>query len=73
MDEDRPGIRALVAYDALPYALIVREEVVTLEEAAEYALVGFNVLVDPQDEEDLVRWEQIQRAMRPKRKWFESD
>lgn len=29
---------------------------------------GFYVLVDPGDEEDLVRWEQVQRSLAPKRR-----
>ena len=41
-----------------------------LEDAVDFARFGFCVLVDPQDQEDLTRWEQVQRAASP-RKWFE--
>lgn len=36
---------------------------VSLEEAADFARFGWEVIVDPFDEEMLARWEQIQRSM----------
>jgi len=32
---------------------------------------GWYVLVDPGDEEDLVRWEQIQRSRTSRRRWLD--
>ena len=66
---DRPVLLCLVAYDALPYALMVRRKPVPLDEAVEWQRAGWHVLVDPETEEALVRYEQAQRAMR-KPTWF---
>lgn len=42
-----------------------------LEDAADYQRFGFVVLVDPEDEAALVRHEQIERSLTPRRKWYE--
>jgi hypothetical protein len=45
--------------------------VVGLEEARDYAAAGCEVMVDPFDQEELTRWEQIERSQRDdgKAKW----
>lgn len=76
MDADQqPVVRALIGYLSPPWGLMTVPRMVTLEEAVDFARVGFAVLVDPQDLEDLTRWEQKQRALvtKPTRKWFERD
>jgi hypothetical protein len=43
--------------------------VLTLEEAAQFAELGFEVMVDPFDMEALTRWEQQQRAAHRFKSW----
>ena len=71
MDDERPVVMALVGYFAPPWGVVGRPKIVPLEDAAEYHALGFAVFVDPADEAALVAWEQRQRALRPKRKWYE--
>ena len=59
----RPAIRCLVTFWSDPFGLVGRSFIVPLEEAVDYQRLGFFVLVDPQDQEDLVRWEQQQRSL----------
>lgn len=59
---EKPIIRAIVGYWAPYCGLLTKTEVVTLEEAAEYARLGYAVFVDPQDEAELARWEQLHRT-----------
>jgi hypothetical protein len=66
-DMDKPTLRCLVAYRLLDGSYITRTgEPVTLEHAAHFAHYGWEVLVDPFDQEALARWEQIQRSTRPR-------
>lgn len=64
---DRPVVHAVVGY-ITEYGVASQPTVKTLDEAEEFARVGFYVMVDPFDMEDLTRWEQIQRSM--KRRWL---
>lgn len=59
---DRPVLHALVGEYVDPFGLIGDGQYVTLSEAVEYQRLGFWVLVDPQDEAELTRWEQGERA-----------
>jgi hypothetical protein len=53
----------LVGYFSPVFGLCNTPRMMPLEEAAEYQRMGFVVFVDPQDEAELVRWEQIQRSL----------
>jgi len=66
--ESRPKVTALVAYFCPPFGCVTEPRVMPLEDAADFAQFGFAVLVDPQDEADLVRYEQLQRVTR--RRWL---
>ena len=67
---DKPILHALVAYFSPAFGLVSDPRVMPLEEAVDFQRAGFVVLVDPGDESDLVRWEQIQRSLQPKRRWL---
>ena len=71
--DPRPPLHALVGYFCEPFGLLDEPRVMTLEDAADYARFGWTVFVDPQDQEDLARWEQLHRALHPKKKWFERE
>lgn len=66
-----PHLHALVAYFSPAFGLCSQPRVMPLEDAVDFQKAGFVVLVDPGDEEDLVRWEQIQRSRTPKRRWLD--
>jgi hypothetical protein len=62
---ERPVIRVIVAWWPTPDSPCIirpREGMFTLEEGAGYAEMGFQVLADPFDLEDLTRWEQLHRS-----------
>lgn len=61
MDTDRPVIRALIAWEALPDILVVRKSLVTLEQAVEAKRLGWAVLIDPESEQALATWEREHR------------
>lgn len=63
MDSDRPILHALVAYLSPVFGLVSEPRVMPLEEAVDFARAGFAVIVDPQDQSDLQRWEQVQRSL----------
>ena len=63
METARPSLRALVGVYEEPLGLIGDGLMVSLEDALDYQALGFVVLVDPEDETLLTRWEQRQRAM----------
>lgn len=65
--EDRPPIHALICFFCPPFGCLTTPRLVSLEDAAMYLDYGFTIMVDPQDEADLVRYEQWQRAARPTR------
>ncbi len=68
--EDRPTVRALVGWMLPNGEFVVRKNVVSLEQAADYAQYGWAVLVDPMDESQLARWNQLHRTPeQPRRKW----
>lgn len=69
MPDERPALTALIAYWLVPYGFLTKPRVVSLEVAADFSRHGWTVLVDPQDEEDLVRWEQATRSLGVARKW----
>ncbi len=83
---ERPVVHALVCCFSPAFGIVGKRgldpdgppdarswpKLVTLEEAVNYALAGFAVLVDPQDQEDLQRHEQYLRSIAPKRKWFDA-
>lgn len=71
MATDKPILHALVAYVSPVFGVVGEPRMMPLEEALDYATVGFAVLVDPMDEAELVRWEQLQRAMTTHRKWYD--
>lgn len=72
--EERPKLRALVAYFCAPFGLLTVPKLMPLEDAVDHAKYGAVVLVDPQDERDLAMWERLQRSLQPKRKpWFARD
>ena len=60
---DRPHLHALVAFFSPVFGLVSDPRVMPLEDAVDYQTAGFIVLVDPQDQEDLARWEQVQRSL----------
>ena len=60
---DRPILHALVGYWSPVFGLCNTPRMMPLEEAAEYQRLGFVVFVDPADECELVRWEQIERSL----------
>jgi hypothetical protein len=61
--DDRPVLHCLVAFVSPAFGLCSEPRVMPLEDAADYARFGFSVIVDPQDQSDLQRWEQIQRSL----------
>lgn len=68
---DRPILHALVCYFSPAFGLCSDPRVMPLEEAVDFQRVGFVVLVDPGDESDLARWEQIQRSLTTRaRSWL---
>lgn len=85
MDSERPVVRALVCCFSPAFGVVGKRgldpdgvpdprgwpRVVTLEEAVNYALAGFAVLVDPADERDLAMYERLERATTPRKTWFE--
>lgn len=60
---DRPRLSAIVAFFSPVFGLVSEPRIMPLEDAIDYQRVGFTVLVDPGDEADLVRWEQLQRGL----------
>jgi hypothetical protein len=70
--EGRPVLHALVGFFSPVFGLCNTPRMMPLEDAVEYQRLGFVVFVDPQDESDLARWEQIQRAyvQQPRRSWL---
>jgi len=68
---DKPILHALVAYFSPAFGLCSDPRIMPLEEALDFLRAGFVVLVDPGDEEDLVRWEQIQRSRTSRRRWLD--
>jgi hypothetical protein len=69
-DMEKPVLRCIVAYRLADDSYSVRTgEPVTLEHAAHYAKYGWEVIIDPFDQEALARWEQIQRATRQNPRW----
>lgn len=44
-------------------------EPITLEDALGFVHAGAEIILDPFDYEDLIRWEQIERSMRENAKW----
>lgn len=71
MDE-RPKVRCLVAKQLPNGEYIVRPRApmfadITLDDAVEYAKLGWEVMPDPFDQAELVRWEQLNRSTRYKR------
>ena len=68
---DRPVPHALVGYFFAPFGLCSEPRIMPLDEAVEYARVGYVVFVDPSDEQDLARWEQMQRSLTTRaRSWL---
>ncbi len=66
MDLERPVVRVIVG-KMLPdgsCCLAGHGRVLTLQDAADYAPFGWDVLTDPFDREELVRYEAIERAVR---------
>lgn len=58
----RPKIRCLVAFPMKDgHVWPLKPNVVTLVEAVAYKKLGYAVLVDPEDEAELARWEQLHR------------
>lgn len=62
--DDKPVIHAIVAWP-LPWGefILSQQDTVTLDEAASYARMGWAVIIDPADEAEFVRWQQIQRSL----------
>lgn len=65
---DKPVLHALVAYFSPAFGLVSDPRIMPLEDAVDFQRAGFVVFVDPSDEADLARWEQIQRSLTPKRR-----
>lgn len=60
---DRPTLQCLVGFVSPAFGIVGTPRIMSLEAAVDYAQFGFAVLVDPENEADLARWEQIQRSM----------
>ena len=58
---NRPVLHTLVGWYEEPWGLIGDGQLLDLETACDFKQFGAWILVDPQDEEDLTRWEQQQR------------
>lgn len=68
----RPAVHVLVGWLEDHMGLISQPKAMLLEEAVEYARLGFVVMRDPFDLDDLTRYEQIERSrIQSKSKWFE--
>lgn len=63
MLDERPILSVLVGFIDPVAGLVGQPKHMTLEEATDYARLGFYVMVDPFDASDLARWEQIQRSL----------
>lgn len=64
--DDKPVIRCLVAFRFFTSDYHVkRGDPVTLAEALEWSRLGWEVMPDPFDQEELTRWEQMHRS----KKW----
>lgn len=59
----KPHLHALVAWFSPAFGLIGEPKVMPLEDAINYARVGFVFLVDPADERDLAMYENRERAV----------
>jgi len=70
---DKPILHALVAYFSPVFGLVSDPRIMPLEEAVDYQRVGYVVFVDPGDEEDLVRWEQVERSRTVKKRGWLRD
>lgn len=69
---DKPVFHVFVGYLCPPYGLIGQTKVMPLDEAVEYAALGFTVIRDPFAASDLARWEQLQRVYaKPRRSWLD--
>ncbi len=72
---------AMVGYFAPPFGLVKEPRIMPLEHAASFRPLtnpndppsrgGFYILVDPGIEEDLVRWEQVERSRTGRRRWLD--
>ncbi len=71
MVSDKPTLHALVAFFSPVFGLVSEPRMMPLEDAVDYQRAGFVVFVDPQDEEDLARWEQIERSKSARRRWLD--
>lgn len=63
---DRPELRCLIGWAGVGNYVWIRRDLATLEKALDYQRAGFMVLVDPETEAELARWEQI-NSRKPKR------
>jgi hypothetical protein len=59
---DRPVVHCLLAWRLPDGDYIVRDRIATLEDAADFARFGWEVLVDYATMEALTRWEQLHRT-----------
>lgn len=58
MDDGAPQIRAIVGYPLWGGAVILsKQDTVSLEDAEQYHLLGFVVLIDPADEDAFYAWQ----------------
>lgn len=87
VDDPRPVLRCIVAWWPQKKATPIVEPrgdtrnaerkrdvsaaSISLQEAADLKALGYDVIVDPFDQEDLTRWEQKQRSHQQPRKWYE--
>lgn len=63
--EPKPELYAIVGWPlAQGHVLLTKQERVTLDEAEMFHRLGFLVLVDPESESILARWEQLNRRKR---------
>lgn len=67
--DPKPALRGIAAY-IMPDGKVYLSKLptVSLDEAEQLHRLGWAVLIDPEDEQALARWEQMQRAQQ-RRKW----
>ena len=69
MDDPRPEIRCLVAFQLPDGRFIIRRELADLATAEEFHRYGWAVLLDPDTEAQLARWQQIHSRRQPWNRW----
>ncbi len=69
VDDGRPRLHALVGWFLPDGDVIVKKQPVLLEDAADYARMGWAVVVDPSDQAHLARWLQLNRSLEKPRQW----